>query len=135
MRGRYRLLSTRGLRLGLHSMLAPTDQTFYQRYGDGLASFPAVARALQPSDDSATGNYYWHKDMATLAAAAAAATATSPIKRRPGRPRKNAVTAVAAAAAAAVSTNSMVRAGPAAALAALADAAPRRALVRAAATA
>jgi hypothetical protein len=109
-------------------MLAPTDQTFYQRYGDGLASFPAVARALLPSDDSATGKYYWHKDMAALAAAAAAAAAASPIKRRPGRPRKNA----AAAAAVVVSTSSMVRAAPATALA---DAGPGRALVGAAATA
>ena len=127
VRRRYRLLTTRGLRLGLHSMLAPTDQTFYERYGDGLSSLPAVARALRALDsdtcavkEAEAPNYYWHKDVAALAAAAAAAAAASgsSVKRRPGRPRKYPAIGTAAAvvaAAAAASTSAAAVLGTAAA--------------------
>jgi hypothetical protein len=139
-RRRYRLLTTRGLRLGLHSMLAPTDQTFYQRYGDGLSSVPAFARALRsvdsetrPAKEAEAGNYYWHKDMAALAAAAAAAAAAAPVKRR-GRPRKYPAAAAAAGTAAAVAAAAAVVAAGTSAAVGLGNAAPRPALAPVAAS-
>ena len=62
---RHRLLTGKGLKLGLHSMLAPTDVTFYQRYGgeaygEGLARMSANQASLLPSGSSSSGKYYWH---------------------------------------------------------------------------
>jgi len=52
---RHRLLEANGLKLGLHSMLAPSDLTFYARYGEGLATMAAVCPVQKEN-----GNYYWH---------------------------------------------------------------------------
>jgi len=55
---RHRLLIGKGLKLGLHSMLAPTDNMFYRRYGDGKKHTPAIKKVTAISG----GNYYWQKD-------------------------------------------------------------------------
>ncbi len=45
---RHRLLHGKGLKLGLHSMLSPTDLAFYQRYGGGLSRV-ATLQADKPA--------------------------------------------------------------------------------------
>lgn len=63
---RHRLLHSKGLKLGLHSMLSPTDIAFYQRYGGGLSRVPRVKPDLPTGDNlkspssSASPVYYWH---------------------------------------------------------------------------
>jgi len=73
---RHRLLEGRGLKLGLHSMLAPSDLTFYQRYGEGLSSMTQVCP--RPEHDS--GNYYWHPS-------AALPVQPKPAAKKPRKPR------------------------------------------------
>lgn len=63
---RHRLLHSKGLKLGLHSMLSPTDLAFYQRYGGGLSRVPRVkpdlptGQNVKSPSSSASPVYYWH---------------------------------------------------------------------------
>eukprot|EP00285_Hemiselmis_virescens_P006523 CAMPEP_0173378688 /NCGR_PEP_ID=MMETSP1356-20130122/1812_1 /TAXON_ID=77927 ORGANISM="Hemiselmis virescens, Strain PCC157" /NCGR_SAMPLE_ID=MMETSP1356 /ASSEMBLY_ACC=CAM_ASM_000847 /LENGTH=859 /DNA_ID=CAMNT_0014331835 /DNA_START=34 /DNA_END=2613 /DNA_ORIENTATION=- len=73
---RHRLLEGRGLKLGLHSMLAPSDLTFYQRYGEGLSSMTQVVP--RPSQES--GKFYWHPS-------ASLPVQPKPSPKKPRKPR------------------------------------------------
>lgn len=64
---RHRLLHCKGLKLGLHSMLSPTDLAFYQRYGGGLSrvaslksDVPTSEREAKTSGSGSSPVYYWH---------------------------------------------------------------------------
>ena len=70
---RHRLLIGKGLKLCLHSMLAPTDNMFYRRYGDGKKHTPAIKKVPLEVEGPvgltrwqvtaiSGGNYYWQKD-------------------------------------------------------------------------
>jgi hypothetical protein len=55
---RHRLLHGKGLKLGLHSMLSPTDLAFYQRYGGGLSRV-ATLQSEKPTTEPAARWWWW----------------------------------------------------------------------------
>ena len=63
---RHRVILARGLKLGLHSMLSPTDISFYQRYGGGLGRVATLTSEVKPvrvgpsTSSSSSPIYYWH---------------------------------------------------------------------------
>lgn len=80
---RHRLLEAAGLKLGLHSMITPSDLSFYSRYGEGLATMNAVCPPIVEN-----GDYYWHHS---------AALPKQP-RAKPKQPRKPRMTKVQKAA-------------------------------------